>query len=89
MFGIPVCVTTTRRRIVIDVQVKKCVGVVSFVFKCVLQETLKEVPDTVSSVVDLFAYFINRGSDVSVVENEIAEEESPWDVARLTSKDDR
>lgn len=51
--------------------------------------TLAEGPDATSSVVNSTSDFPDSASNVPIYENEIIEEDSPWDLKDLTSKDDR
>lgn len=53
---------------------------VSVVFKLGHGETFLETADAASSVVDLFSAFLYPASNVPIVEKEISEEASPWEL---------
>lgn len=88
MLDVPASKITTGKTTVSVFQVKKWVVVVSVELRSGIQKTLPQAADTASSVSDSSADSRDPESDVPIVENEIVEEDSPWDLIDLTSKDD-
>lgn len=73
VLDIPVRGITTRKMTVSNVQHKKLVGVVSFVFKYGHRKRLVEATDAFSSVVYSSADFPDSASDVRIAEDAIKE----------------
>lgn len=81
--------TAVSKRTFSNVKVKKWVRVVSFLFKPGHRKNLTEVPDAVRSFLDSSTDVPDVASDIRIVEDGIVDEDSPWDLRDLTSKEDR
>lgn len=79
---------TASERTVNDVLVRKSVGAVSFVIRSGPRKTIAKAADAVSSVVDSSNDFPKPASDILIAENEVVEEDWPWNLSDLTLKDD-
>lgn len=75
VLGIPGSEIATIRKTASDVRVKKWVGAVSVVFKLAHQNTLAEAADAVSSVAVSPTGFPDPTSVVTIVEDDIFEED--------------
>lgn len=78
MLKIPACEIITHRRTVSDVQVRKWVRVVFFVFKVEHLNIMVEVADAIIYVLKSFADFLDVTSDVPIVDNETVEKDALW-----------
>lgn len=75
-------------RMVSDVQVKRCVEVLLVNFKTRPKKMVGNAAHAVNSVRDFLVDFPDPADDMPTSENDIIEEDAPWDLRDLSFKDD-
>lgn len=76
-------VETSEKRIVGDVQVKKCVEVIPVKFKLGSRSTIEKKGHAVSSVLGYLADFLDAAGDMPISENGFVEEDTRLDLREL------